>query len=152
MENPYEKISTDLSEIKELITNLYKQPIEPSPEDDIIGIKGAEKILKKKAGTIYNLVSLRKIPHFKRGQKLYFSKKSLINHIKEGKVSTFKDLENDVNNTLAQQKKKKGYTQAERVKKFTSSLDIDNLTPEEGAKEATDTHFDVYHNAIKNNK
>ena len=47
------------------------------------------------------------------------------------------------------QKKKKGYTLEERVKKFTSTLDIDYLTPEDASKLAIEIHLFVYHNTLK---
>ena len=47
------------------------------------------------------------------------------------------------------QKKTKCYTLAERVKKFTSSLDIDYLTPEDATKLAIEIHLFVYHNTLK---
>ena len=50
------------------------------------------------------------------------------------------------------QKKTKGYTLAERVKEFTSSLDIDYLTPEDASNLAAEIHFFIFHNTIKKNK
>ena len=111
------------------------------------------KIFKKSVGHVYNQVSQKKIPHFKRGKKLYFSKESLLNYIKEGKILTSKELENLVNETLHNQKKRKkskGYTQSEIVKKFTSSKDIDHLTNEAATEEASKIHYDANEEYLKN--
>jgi hypothetical protein len=151
MENPFQAITNDLSEIKNLISNLYTQQPKPAPEEDLTDVHGASKILKKSVGTIYNQVSKNEIPHFKRGKKLYFSKTSLIQYIQEGKKLTNKELKDEVNNNLHQQKKlknSKGYTLPERVKKFTSTIDIDNITTEEAAEEAGNIHFESNEDSI----
>ena len=57
-------------------------------EDEIGGIELAEKITGLKKQTIYGLVSERKIPHSKRGKRLYFSRKDLLDWIKKGKRKT----------------------------------------------------------------
>lgn len=147
MENPFQLITNDLSEIKNLISKLYnQQPAAQTPEEDLTDIQGAAKILQKSKGTIYNQVSKNEIPHFKRGKKLYFSKTALIKYIHAGKILTSNEIKEEVNNTLHQQKNKyqpKGYTLEQRVKKFTSTKEIDHLTAEEAAKEASEIHFDI---------
>jgi hypothetical protein len=146
MDNPFQRITNDLSEIKRLLENLSKQKPLPKPEEDLTDVKGAAKILNIAAASVYNGTSKKEIPHFKRGKKLYFSKADLLQYIKDGKKRTNTELKGEVNNTLHQQKNKhqyKGYTQSERVKKFTSTIDIDNITTEEAAEEAGNLHFDA---------
>jgi hypothetical protein len=46
---------------------------------------GASKILCKGIGTIYNLTSANKIPHYKQGNQLYFFEDELLAHIESGK-------------------------------------------------------------------
>jgi predicted alpha/beta-fold hydrolase len=143
MKNTLKKITNDLSEIKNLIVNLNNQPTKQKPEEDLTDHQGAAKILKKSVGTVYNLVSKNKVPHFKRGGKLYFSKKALLNYIYKGKVLTENELKN---------KNSTNYTQSERLKKFTSTIDIDNLTTEEAAAEALNIDYHVNQHSIKDEK
>lgn len=51
--------------------------------------------------TIYGLVSEQKIPHMKRGNRLYFSREELTNWIKEGKQQTIEDIEEEANKFLS---------------------------------------------------
>ena len=155
MENPFQLITNDLKEIKSLISKLQNQQTPPkqNPEEDLTDIHGAGKILKKAIGTVYNQVSKNEIPHFKRGKKLYFSKKALIKYIQEGKILTSKELESQVNETLHNQKKRqksKPFTRSERLEKFNSSSDIDNLTAEELHKETSRAHYYANQETLKN--
>lgn len=40
--------------------------------------------LDRSVGTIYNLVSLGKLPYYKRGKRLYFRPQEILNWIMEG--------------------------------------------------------------------
>ena len=92
MENPFQKITNDLSEIKYLISNLNLVQTKEEPEADIIEINAAGKIVNLAPATIYNKVNKKEIPHFKKGKKLFFSKAALIAWIKEGKTGKFMGL------------------------------------------------------------
>lgn len=56
------------------------------------GITLAERITGLKKSTIYNLVQQRKIPHYKRGKRLYFDQKELLDWIRKGKRKTLDEL------------------------------------------------------------
>jgi hypothetical protein len=151
MENPFQRITNDLSEIKSLLESLHLQTPPSPPEEDLTDVKGAAKILNKAKSSVYNGTSKNEIPHFKRGKKLYFSKAALLQYIKGGKKLTNKELKEEVNNTLHQQKNKyksKGCTLPERIKKFTSTIDIDNITTEEAAEDAGNIHFESNEDSI----
>jgi predicted DNA-binding transcriptional regulator AlpA len=63
------------------------------PEADEIGdVAFASKITGKAIPTIYDLVSKRLIPHSKKGKKLYFSKRELIDWINSGKRKTTAEI------------------------------------------------------------
>ena len=57
-------------------------------EDEIGGIELAMGITGKAKATIYTLCAGRKIPHSKRGKKIYFSRNELLDWIKKGKRKT----------------------------------------------------------------
>ncbi|MDC1226199.1 helix-turn-helix domain-containing protein [Algibacter sp.] len=151
MDNPFQRITNDLSEIKSLLESLNHQKPLPTPEEDLTDVNGAAKILNIAKASVYNGTSKNTIPHFKQGKKLYFSKAALLQYIKEGKKLTTAELKEQVNNTLHEQKNKyrsKGYTLPKTVKKFTSSIDIDNITTEEAAEEAGNIHFESNKDSI----
>lgn len=63
----------------------------------------AEYLSLKRAG-IYGLVHKRKIPHAKRGKRLYFEKNAIDEWIKNGKVDTDDDLHKKVSEYLLKNK------------------------------------------------
>lgn len=62
------------------------QPPNPpiTPVEDILDITAAAVLVKLKPSTIYALTSKRKIPHYKRGGKLYFRQSELVAWLSEG--------------------------------------------------------------------
>lgn len=61
---------------------------ETEREDEIGGIELAIELTGLAKPTIYGLVSERRIPHSKRGKKLYFSRKELLVWLTNGKRKT----------------------------------------------------------------
>jgi excisionase family DNA binding protein len=64
----------------------------PEPETDLINIEEAAGILNLSVQTVYQLCSTRKINHFKKGKRLYFSKSELVDWIKSGRKKTRAEL------------------------------------------------------------
>ncbi|MBA3664242.1 MAG: helix-turn-helix domain-containing protein [Bacteroidetes bacterium] len=62
---------------------------------DILNIKEASEFLKLKITTLYEKTSRKQIPHFKKGNKLYFYLSELQNWIKQGKVKTREEIESE---------------------------------------------------------
>jgi hypothetical protein len=60
--------------------------------DEIGGTELAQRITGLKVPTIYSLCSARKIPHSKRGKKLYFSKNELLAWLRENRRRTVSEL------------------------------------------------------------
>ena len=60
---------------------------------DILNIKEAAAFLKIKISTLYEKTSKKIIPHFKKGNKLYFNSSELQEWIKTGKITTKQELE-----------------------------------------------------------
>ena len=80
--------------IREVFTEnsvLLKHPLLP----DILDIKQAANFLKLKLTTLYEKTSKRIVPHFKKGNKLYFYREELERWITGGKVKTQQELEGD---------------------------------------------------------
>ena len=108
MENPFKTINEKLDQLQNSFDTLNNQTKEPPPENDLTNVKGAAKILDTTSGTIYNLVHEKRIPHHKRGKKLYFFKSELIDWVRRGKKKTKEELIEEVNQNLSDLKKAKG--------------------------------------------
>ena len=55
-----------------------------APTDEIGGIELARQVTRLSAARIYTLVSERKLPHKKRGNRLTFRRSELLNWLDEG--------------------------------------------------------------------
>jgi excisionase family DNA binding protein len=110
--NPFEVLSSRLSVIEEKLATLIILGNEikslPDAEEDIGNIQLAEKITNLAKPTIYALVAHREIPFMKKGKKLYFSKKELINWIKTGRKYENEDSSIDAIKLLVKRNKRKG--------------------------------------------
>lgn len=73
--------------IREVLTEEIKQ-IQPVPANAPLGIKEVAALLGQEISTIYEKTSKKLIPHFKKGNKLYFDRAELWEWIKRGKVKT----------------------------------------------------------------
>lgn len=62
---------------------------------DILDIKQASDFLSLKLNTLYEKTSQKIIPHFKKGNKLYFNKAELQAWVAEGKVKTTTELQSE---------------------------------------------------------
>ncbi len=60
---------------------------------ETLNIKEAADFLKLAITTLYEKTSRKLIPHFKKGNKLYFQRDELIEWIKKGKVKTHAEIE-----------------------------------------------------------
>ena len=79
-----------LREIVSENKNLFEQP---APE--IMDMKQASEFLRLKITTLYEKTSEKTIPHFKKGNKLYFHRSELEAWVKEGKVKTYHEIESE---------------------------------------------------------
>lgn len=81
------------SAIKEVLLEEFKQ--EKQTASTTLSINEAAKFLKLKITTLYEKTSRKLIPHFKKGNKLYFNQNELEDWIKKGKVKTATDIESE---------------------------------------------------------
>lgn len=86
-------------EFRSVLREVIKEVLDGSADkketgaDDTLTASQAAEFLKMKPQTLYEKTSKRLIPHFKRGNKLYFQKSELHAWIKEGKIKTSAELE-----------------------------------------------------------
>lgn len=84
--------------IRNELRNYFEQQEEKEREDEIGGIELAIEVTRLAKPTIYGLVSERKIPHSKRGKKLYFSRQELKQWLTEGKRKTQDEIADEAAN------------------------------------------------------
>ncbi len=75
-----DQLAKDLKEIKALLNQDT-----PETESDIQDISLPMRLLSMTRSSVYALVHNGKLEYMKKGKRLYFSKKYLINYIKSGK-------------------------------------------------------------------
>ncbi len=74
---------------------------------DIFDVRQAADFLRLKLTTLYEKTSRKIIPHFKKGNKLYFNRSELQAWVQEGKVQTADELQSQaVSYTMNQALKK----------------------------------------------
>ena len=74
---------------------------------DILNVEEAARFLKLKITTLYEKTSKKLIPHFKKGNKLYFNRIELDEWIRKGKVKTKPEIEGEAATYLLKSKNKK---------------------------------------------
>lgn len=109
-------ILTTKEELSSLLDSVFKKvlseydlmgPAEPKPETEYLDIEEACELLKLARPTMYTLTSKSKIPHFKRGKKLYFRRSELFEWIENGRQNTIEQEKAKVAKYLAKNRKKK---------------------------------------------
>ncbi len=83
---------------QELSAFFASNQFQSQPErDEIGGVEFASQITGKTVPTIYTLTSKNLIPHSKRGNQLYFSKKDLLDWIQSGRRKTVSEITAQIN-------------------------------------------------------
>lgn len=88
--------------IKEVLKEVLPQ-MDSAP--DVLTINEAAKLLRYKITTLYEKTSKRIIPHFKKGNKLYFNKTDLLNWVSLGKRKTQVEIEGEASTYTLTNKK-----------------------------------------------
>lgn len=96
-----EAVNTLIQKVDHLTSLLLEKGKEPKEKtNDFIDINEAAKLLHKSKATIYALVSKSAIPHYKNGQKLFFSEKELLDYIRAGKKYSTAELINEASKSI----------------------------------------------------
>ena len=73
----------------------FQQTESSESTEDLVLIQEASKILRLAVPTIYSKVSKSELPYMKRGKLLYFSRKELIQYLRDGRRKTKTEIENE---------------------------------------------------------
>lgn len=93
MNNPFETLSTRLSNLETLALQILDKLSSDNTPAQVGGIELAQEVTRLSKPRLYALVSARGIPHSKRGNKLYFDRAELLAWVaagRRGEVSTIK--------------------------------------------------------------
>lgn len=93
LEQEMKMIQLELESLKNLLLNLshFEQRVERLAPDTG-GVALAMQVTGLARGTLYNLVSSRRIPHYKRNGRIWFCRQDLLDWIKAGKRLTVEEL------------------------------------------------------------
>lgn len=100
MENPFQTLHQKLNQIEELVLELKSNHSEKPtvPTNDLLSIDQASEMLNLAKATIYSLSSTAKIPVIKKGKRLYFSRKELIDWLNTGRKKTVDEIQSEAQN------------------------------------------------------
>lgn len=95
MQNPFEVLIARLGTIEDLLLEIKHGTSDRAglvPKEEIYTIQEAAEFLGLTINTLYRKVSKREIPSMKRGNRLYFSNKELVEYLKGGKKLSNKEV------------------------------------------------------------
>ncbi len=96
MKNPFEIIDERLSNIESLLLDIKHKPVRQTPnaesEDQLLNVQETAKFLDLTVPTIYSKASRGELPFMKRSKRIYFSKKDLMDYLREGRRKTSDEL------------------------------------------------------------
>jgi len=84
MHNPFEVLNNRLDRLEALLVERLPNSGVSSALPEIGGLALAQEITRLSKPRIYALVSMRGIPHSKRGNKLYFNRTELLAWVADG--------------------------------------------------------------------
>lgn len=84
--------------------------------ETILSAEQAAKFIGVSLATLYGLTSARKIPHSKRGKRLYFDRESILLWVREGKRKSISEIEDEAAGYISTARYGK-HTQPTQVKK-----------------------------------
>ncbi|MBU0695988.1 MAG: helix-turn-helix domain-containing protein [Bacteroidetes bacterium] len=103
MENPFELILKKLDRIERLLSG-YNEIADGT--GIVLNVKQTAEYTNLSVSRIYKFTSLRLIPHYKNGKKLYFKKNDLDEWLTRTKVETKEDIEKKAINYIIKHPRK----------------------------------------------
>lgn len=93
--------------LKETVLEIMKEIRQTtSTLPEILDVKQAAELLRLKVTTLYEKTCRKIIPHFKKGNKLYFHRSELEAWVKVGKVKSGTDLESEAASYVLNKRRK----------------------------------------------
>jgi excisionase family DNA binding protein len=99
----FSNLTNEVGEIKRILLEKSNPP-QPEP-DQLLTVQQAAELLNLSVPTLYGYSQRAEIPVCKKGKRLYFSKQTLFEWIKEGKKKTLAETSSEAEQYL---KTKKG--------------------------------------------
>ena len=96
------ELTKKVDELYKIITNVQPQ----EPVDQFLTVKETAKFLNLSVPTIYSKVSKRELPFMKRTKRLYFAKSDLEDYLKDGRVKTVSEIEEEADQYLTSKTKR----------------------------------------------
>jgi len=93
------------NEVKEMKALLLQKAESQFESDNPISIKDVAKLTGLTVTTLYGYCQRNEIPYQKKGNRLYFFKSNIIDWIKTGKQKTIKELQEEADVLLSNNKK-----------------------------------------------
>lgn len=90
--------------VREVMNENYQEPEPDIPR--ILDVKQTAELLRISVPTLYGKTFRRLVPHFKRGKRLYFILSDLETWIRQGKVKTMDEIEEEANFYLMRNKRR----------------------------------------------
>ncbi len=68
--------------------------------DELLNIQEVAKFINMAVPSVYGLVHFKKIPHIKRGKRLIFEKKYILEWLQSGRQKTMQEIQADADNYM----------------------------------------------------
>jgi excisionase family DNA binding protein len=91
------ELTKKVDELYKIITNVQPQ----ETEDQFLTVKETAKFLHLSVPTVYTKASRRELPYMKRTKRLYFAKSDLEDYLKDGRVKTVSEIEEEADQFLS---------------------------------------------------
>jgi len=77
----------------------------PTTTNEVMDVNGVANYLNLTKSAIYSMTHKREIVHYKRGKKLYFYKSDMEDFIRQGRVKTMEEIEQEASNYIIRRKR-----------------------------------------------
>jgi|SRR6185312_3215876 len=107
MPKAIDELRNGQNRLEELVGKLIHQHSPQQEKEEFITLKQVCELTGYASPTIYGLIGKNAIPHFKKGQRLFFDRAAIISWIREGKRKSQTEISANADARLAGNTKKK---------------------------------------------